>query len=162
VIEMRLSAQGRTILQALDAAPEELVWMADLVELIARPQTRRGVTRASLSRTLRRLWRAGLVELLDDWTTLSARDEQARAKLAALEADPAAAYARHQEFWQSCGEPQYIAASVEDYMALRRANARPSMRVRMVRITAAGRASVNKGASEKLTDAANRHRRGAA
>lgn len=58
--------------------------------------------RASLSRALRRLWHAGLVELLDTWGhTLTA---ETHANAAAKARNPEDVYRRHLEFLATLGE----------------------------------------------------------
>ncbi len=85
----RLSASGLAVLEAClgrDAV--------SIDELVRRSPRRQAVARASLSRTLRRLWRAGLVELLNDWgDTLTEYYAAIDNKLAAQERDPDAAFA---------------------------------------------------------------------
>lgn len=73
-----LSTQGLAVLQALVAADGRLP-TADVLRRVRRPGASAAVTRASVSRTLRRLWLAGLVELADDGRrTLTAEVWQSR------------------------------------------------------------------------------------
>lgn len=126
--------------------------ITELVRRLKRPGTSLTVTRASLSRTLRRLWRAGLVELVG-WgrTTMTEAHQVELARLAKLEADPVAAYGRYQDFVQSY-DMQDGYGSVAAYMAEQRRRAhRPDLRVKTVQITAAGRAVVNNRAGALLT-----------
>ena len=66
--------------------------VADLVRFIPG---RRAVVRASLSRTLRRLWRGGWVELVNAYGySLTARRAAADANVQAAEHDPEGTFAR--------------------------------------------------------------------
>jgi len=51
------------VLSACDSSPDGILRVADLVDQRCAHGQALGVARASLSRTLRRLWRAGLIEL---------------------------------------------------------------------------------------------------
>jgi DNA-binding transcriptional ArsR family regulator len=113
----------------------------DLVRALRRRGTSLAVTRASLSRTLRRLWRAGLVELATRYSympTMTEKQQRDRARVDADITDPVAAYERYKSVvgseFDTCGSP-------EAYLAGLRANwgRAPDLRVQRVRITDAGR-----------------------
>lgn len=128
--------------------------VAELVHLVhrerRRPGTSLGVTRASLSRTLRRLWREGLVELLCGWRTMTEEHQRVLSKIAEHEADPVAAYQGYQAFVQSIGLADRH-GSVEAFMSAQRAR-KPDLRVTRVQITAAGRARLTPLVPGELTD----------
>ncbi len=92
---MRLSRQGQTVLEALFVQePSHRLPISRLTHLTRPVHSSLPSTRASLSRTLRRLWRAGLVELKSDWgVTLSDRLHELEVELAAHEGDVDGAYA---------------------------------------------------------------------
>lgn len=141
-----LSTQGLTVLGALAAGPQSVT---ALVRRVRRPGAALSVTRASLSRTLRRLWRDGLVELSDGVRSMSDVQRAHRARLATLEADPQAAYDKYRAFVESSGLTDRC-GSADAY--LRWQARRPlDLRVRTVHITAAGRsrlrAQVNRDAA---------------
>lgn len=90
----RLSRQGLAVLEVLAQQPACRFPISYLLGQFLSAHGSAASTRASLSRTLRRLWRAGLVELLNErgWTLTecyAAIDEE----LAAHERDPDAAFA---------------------------------------------------------------------
>jgi hypothetical protein len=95
------SRAGYAVLHACAVSPEHCeatgsvggcLYVADLVQ---QTPGRPGVARASLSRTLRRLWRAGLIELFDrSGYSLTQRHADADAELQAVERDPEVAFAR--------------------------------------------------------------------
>jgi hypothetical protein len=90
----KLSEQGRRVLEAL-AAGDGPLSVAAVLALIRRPGVTAAVARASLSRTLRRLWAAGLVELVTGHATRPTLTEQAaywRTAYATVKASPDAAY----------------------------------------------------------------------
>lgn len=90
-----LSSQAIAVLETLSQQPADRMSIRELVELLRPGHGSRASTRASLSRTLRRLWRAGLVELKNDWGwTLTERHAELDTQLTQHEADPEAAYAR--------------------------------------------------------------------
>lgn len=87
----RLSPEGLAVLHAC-AGVGGSMYVADLVRLAPG---RRAVARASLPRTLRRLWRAGWVELVNAYGySLTARYADVDADLQAAERDPDGTYAR--------------------------------------------------------------------
>ena len=152
----RLSSQGYAVLCALNAAraplprsrvrvqakPDYSLPVAALVRRLARPGVSRSVTRASLSRTLRRLWRDRLVELRGGGVTLTQKHEHRQAILAEHEADPVAAYQGYVAWrsrvaalaGKSYSDPY---GSVEGFMAAQRRalRQRPQIYVRDVLIT---------------------------
>jgi hypothetical protein len=93
----RLSAQGRSVLKAL-ATGEAPLPVAAVLEHIRRPDVAAPVARASLSRKLRRLWAAGLVELVTGHATRPTLTEQAaycaywRSQYVTAQASPDTAY----------------------------------------------------------------------
>ena len=90
-----LSSQATAVLETLSQQPGERMSIRRLVELLRPGHGSTASTRASLSRTLRRLWRAGLVELTNDYGwILTDRYAEPDTELAQHEADPEAAYAR--------------------------------------------------------------------
>ena len=164
-----ISAQGRSVLQALAAAeafeygehndgtpaiwPAGLLRVWALVDHVQRPGASLNVTRASLSRTLRRLWRDGFVELSDGWrSTMTKEQETVAAAVARHEADPVAAYERYKALM---GEGWDRHGSVQAFMAAQRSR-RPSLRVTHVQITDAGRARLTVSAPTNETDDSTR------
>ncbi len=86
--------QGRTVLEALAAGNEPLPVAAVLAH-VSPAHVSVAAARASLSRTLRRLWAAGLVELVTGHATRPTLTEQAaywRSVFATLQASPDALY----------------------------------------------------------------------
>jgi CRP-like cAMP-binding protein len=71
-----LSTQGRAVLDAL-VGEDTPVSVAVVLAHVHRPSVSLPVARASLSRTLRRLWAAGLVELLTADATRPTLTDQA-------------------------------------------------------------------------------------
>jgi hypothetical protein len=137
-----LSPAMRDVLQACLESPDGVVSIADLVER----NLGRGtifVVRASLSRTLRRLWHPGLIELsngfdrpaLDDWSWNRPR-ETARQYLEMAESR--AEYRRIRKTRQGYGmePPKNYAEYRAEYLA--RA-ARGEVRAQWVMITKQGR-----------------------
>jgi hypothetical protein len=104
-----LSRQGRQVLEALaqPADGRREIWR--LVKLLRPSHGSAASTKASLSRTLRRLWQAGYVELEGGWArvTLTEKQAAADAQLARLEAGYEAEYevvrARHLKGDGTCG-----------------------------------------------------------
>ena len=91
----RVSPQGLAVVEALAHQPSSRVPIRQLVRLLAPAHGSVASTRASLSRTLRRLWSVGLIELENDWRVpLTKRLAALDAERAQLEADPEAAYAK--------------------------------------------------------------------
>jgi hypothetical protein len=93
-----LSVPMRDILLAALEAPDGVVRVQRLVARRVAGGRSRSVARASLSRTLRRLWRAGLVELFNTrWAAerdaMSRMVEEARARAERVRKDPVGDYA---------------------------------------------------------------------
>ena len=167
-----VSVRGAVILRALAATPahhDRRAWgrdyaagelpTADLVALFERSTVTKEVLKASLSRTLRRLWRLGLVELKSaaSWQKTMTEQQRAREKrFQQLAKDPAAAYAQYQGFVASYKmEDSY--GSPAAYLEAQRAKLQrtPDVRVQTIAITKAGRALVNSDAHRTV----NRHRK---
>lgn len=153
----RLSRAGLAVLRACVASAGHLesddsglggcLYIAKLSNLLKSMPGRPEVARASLSRTLRRLWRAGWVELLGDCgRSLTRIYADAAADLQAAERDPAGTYAR------AAAQPGiFLWQSPEEYLAhLRRTAAwlPRQRRMTIVQITSAGRQrlTLNRGA----------------
>jgi hypothetical protein len=140
----RLSRQGRDVLEALAQRADGRL---DIWRLVKRLQPRHGSqasTRASLSRTLRRLWRAGLVELEHaGGLTLREMHVACDAELARFNVDPEADYAGTLAKIASGRIPALFAhASAAAYFAERRryiTGQTCHMRAQFAVLTAAGR-----------------------
>jgi hypothetical protein len=129
------------VLEALATADGPLS-VAAVLALIRRPDVAAPVARASLSRTLRRLWAAGLVELVTGHATRPTLTEQAafrRTAYATVRASPEAAYQVYRrQLATPADDPYESAAAYVD--AFRRAAAeRPYARVRRVVLTDLGK-----------------------
>jgi DNA-binding MarR family transcriptional regulator len=118
--------------------------VAEVLRRVRRRHTSLPVARASLSRTLRRLWTAGFVELWTrpadrtTWTTLTAEVAAWRAQYERERADPEAAYAAY------CQEVANSFGSAAAYLEAVRAEAmHPRARVRRIALLPPGRATVN-------------------
>jgi hypothetical protein len=139
----RVSAQGRTVLEALATGNGPLP-VAAVLASIRRPDVAAPVARASLSRTLRRLWADGLVELLTGHATWPALSEQAAYWQKVYTAAQAAPEADWQAYRRQFPTHADDFASAADYLeALRAHVACPGARVRRVSLTSKGRATVN-------------------
>jgi hypothetical protein len=114
----RLSVEQVAVLTAC-AREDVLVPVTSLVWRRVRAGTPLPIARASLSRTLRRLWRQGLVELEGAYqgSTLTARLAYINEELAAIEADPEAAYAPLRE---TCQRVAFYPKTAADYLAFKR------------------------------------------
>lgn len=128
----------RDVLLACAASADGVVAVAELVERRGRGGDSLPVARASLSRTLRRLWRTGLVELggrPEAWAFSAARKgaEKFRA-MAESDADYRRVCRSRKE--SGFAPPKDRAAYRAEYLA--RA-ARPDVRARYVLITKQGR-----------------------
>lgn len=136
----RVSEQGQHVLEALVTADEPLPVAAVLVH-VRRPDASAPVARASLSRTLRRLWAAGLVELVTGHATRPTLTEQAkywRSVYAKVQAAPDAAYQAYRRLLANPADDDYGSAAA--YVDACRVDAeRPSARVRRVALTPKGR-----------------------
>jgi hypothetical protein len=88
-----ISTQGLAVLGAVRQAANGQLPIPAVLRAVHRAGTRPAVARASLSRTLRRLWRAGLVELVDEaGRTLTGEVHQRQRWAALARAEPEAAY----------------------------------------------------------------------
>jgi hypothetical protein len=94
-VHERLSPAMREILTSC-ASAGGAVLCSELVAQRVRRGDAQSVVRASLSRTLRRLWRLGLVELSDGFRTATGGRDQALEQLQRVRRDPAGAYAAYQ------------------------------------------------------------------
>ncbi len=140
-----LSSQATALLELLSQQHGDRMSIRRLVDLLRPGHGSSASTRASLSRTLRRLWRDGLVELTNDWNpdrTLTARLAKLDAELAKHEADPEAEYASLLEKVADGRLPEWFArgspsGNLEQY---RRAHARDRRHLRnnTVVLTASG------------------------
>jgi len=136
--------QGRRVLEALAAGDGPLPVTAILVQ-VRRPGMAAPVARASLSRTLRRLWAVGLVELVTGHATRPTLTERAaywRSLYVAAQASPDATY---QDYCRRFGDHHGSAAGLLE--ALRAQVACYGARVRRVVLTPNGRAAVKKSSS---------------
>jgi hypothetical protein len=126
--------------------------VAEIVRAVRVPGSTLQVTRASVSRTLRRLWRDGLVDLFAGWRSMSDARAEGAARLAEKEADPEQAYRDYCELMENIGLSDSC-GSAEAYIAFqRRRLTRPDMRVTTVQITDAGRERLTPSCTTKLTD----------
>jgi hypothetical protein len=164
-VNRTLSRQGLAVLRLLaparasrnrypvDLSAGELA-VADLVQQFHQRGRSLPVTRASLSRTLRRLWRDGLVELSSTygWQTMTERHQKQVEWLEAQAADPLAAYESYKAL---VGEDRDSFRSAEAYIVMLRKKVRrgPDLRVTRVRITAVGRTRLTAACVSELTDA---------
>src|SRR5262247_427659 len=104
----RVSAAMRDVLRACSASRDGIVRVADLVDARVEQGATLTVARASLSRTLRRLWRAGLIELasVSPWRAPDAAAfawaRQQAAKYRTM-AEDSAAFRRAQAFRKANG-----------------------------------------------------------
>jgi hypothetical protein len=141
-----VSSQGRVVLEALSRDASGRLWAVDLLDALRRPGTADAVTRASLSRTLRRLWRLRLVELVDiDGRTLTGEANRMQAVAARVLANPDSAFAAYLDQCRRHGQSDEY-GSARRYAARWRTEAQrvPSLRAYLVDVTAAGRQAVNK------------------
>src|SRR6266849_3040343 len=132
VTSRSVSVQGRAVLEALATGDEPLP-VAVVLTHICRPEVTAPVARASLSRTLRRLWAAGLVELVTGHATRPTLTEQAaywRSLYVAAQASPDATY---QDYCRRYGDHYGSAAGLLD--ALRAQVTCYGARVRSVALT---------------------------
>lgn len=129
--------------------------LADLRGALYRPGRTSGVAKASLSRTLRRLWLAGLVELYDrPWAgpdaALSRCHWEAQRRLAHAEADPDQFYQDFRANFAAFDRYGSAAAFLEH----KRAQAKQPHRgfyVRYVQITEPGRSRLTSACTAQLT-----------
>jgi DNA-binding MarR family transcriptional regulator len=141
---MRLSEQARRVLGALAQTPNGHLLVQSVLKCVRAPATSLPVAQASLSRSLRRLWSAGFVELaMRDGDTLTAKASTRREVLAFVQGSPERAYqAYRQRLAQSNGNTRDAFGSPAAYVAYFRARARqiPHARIHVVRLTPNGRA----------------------
>lgn len=170
---MKTSAEGCIVLALLDVNGGWLR-MADLSDAMvgsgAYPGRSPSVVRASLSRTLRRLWRDGLVELFNSYaygdgyrhSTMSASRDREVAKLREAERDPEAAFRDYLQLIgqvAQCGVMMDIGYdSADEYIAARRERVQPErrvairdFRVKFIEITDSGRERLTAARTTKLT-----------
>jgi hypothetical protein len=144
-----VSAQGRLILQTLTAADGRAL-VVDLRRRIGGVNAASASTRASLSRSLRRLWRAGLVELVDDRQCTLTDEVRARQRnFETVRAKPDTCYRAYVAKRQRCGEPIEFGSASKFVEGWRQAAASlPVVRVHEVQLTAYGREAVNNEMSQ--------------
>ena len=140
-VNHRFSERAVEILRLIDAAATG-VRVRDLVSLQVRAGRSEAVARASLSRTLRRLWRAGLVELHSRFgcsgLSLSAKQQEARQRLVGFEADPHGSYQVYKSWATRVGVADAY-GSAEAFLAAKRAQAKSMPHLRIVCATATPR-----------------------
>ena len=109
-----VSAQGLAVLETLSQQPLDRLAIRCLVDLLRPAHGSLASTRASVSRTLHRLWRSGLVELENtEGHTLTERLAALDAELAEHEANPEAEYEEALEA-VSRGVPVFLARGSAD------------------------------------------------
>ncbi len=133
-VNRRLNARAEEILRVIDVAGTGVL-VRDLVRVQVRAGRSQAVVRASLSRTLRRLWRMGLVELHDGWSSFSAKQQEARARLVRFEADPLGNYQGYRSWTTRVGKADTY-GSAEAFLSAKRTQANAAPRLRVVRVTA--------------------------
>lgn len=155
-VNHRLNARAGELVRLIAAATAGVL-VRDLVSLQVQAGRSAAVARASLSRALRRLWRAGLVELHDRRGSLSAKQQEARERLVRLEGDPRGSYEDYGAWAKKVGMADRY-GSAEAFLAAKRtqANAMPHLRVVVVTATTRGRDLVG-----RLEQPHRRHRRAA-
>ena len=138
-VNRHLNARAVEILRVIDVAAAGVL-VRDLVSLRVRAGRSQAVARASLSRTLRRLWLAGFVELHSRWGSFSAKQQEARERLVRFEADPLGSYQDYRSWAKTVGMADRY-GSAEAFLAAKRtqANAMPNLRVVVVTATPRGR-----------------------
>ena len=148
---MSVSSQGRAVLSALASTQELSLTPSELREHVRRPGVSPNVARASLSRTLRRLWAGGLVELHALYRTFTELRDRDASLAAAVERDPAGEYQKLVEFTTRLaaltgGEARVVCNSPEAFRreAEKRVRRPPRGRIRAVRLTEAGRAAADR------------------
>lgn len=140
-----VSPQGLAVLGALQEAAHGQLPITAVLRAVHRAGTRAPVARASLSRTLRRLWRAGLVELVAEASRSLTGEVQHQQRCAALaRSAPEASYQAYVARCRAEGTPLEYFTAVEYVEAWRvSAELRPSLRVQHVVLTERGRKAVN-------------------
>jgi DNA-binding IclR family transcriptional regulator len=138
----RLSVQARRVLEALARTGDGQLTVREVLGHVRQPGISLAVTRASVSRTLRRLWRAGYVEVTDKHgITLTGHVAPIQRRAQAVVTAPALAYRaylKQQATDDPCGSASAYATAYADYAARM-----PEMRVRTVTLAGAGHAAVN-------------------
>jgi hypothetical protein len=159
----RLSAQGRRLLDALANAEDGTLALCACVILEERAGASRTVARASVSRTLRRLWRQKLIELYDGAygarASMTAKQQAAIGRRDRALADPEGTYAAFRAWLlgvaalsRGGARDRYGSAAALVAATVAAANRTPKMRVARVELTAAGRERLL-SSSEKVTAA---------
>ncbi len=143
----RASTRGVAVLRIVAATNSGVLALDDLAATMYPPSSgvSQRVARASLSRTLRRLWKAGLIELYDARSSLSQHFCAAQRKLAESEADPEAAYRRALEL---LGDEFFHYESVAEFLETQRHRLNDVPRgfyVKHVQITEPGQAASGEG-----------------
>jgi DNA-binding MarR family transcriptional regulator len=140
----KLSVQGRRVLEALARTGDGQLTVGEVLRHVRRRHTSLPVARASLSRTLRRLWTAGFVELWTrpaDRTRLTTEVAEWRAQYEQERADPEAAYAAYCR--QVATAAETFGSALAYLEAVRAQALRPRVRVRRIALLPPGRATVN-------------------
>src|SRR5438128_2517891 len=146
-----LSDQGRRVLQAVASTTDGQLTVCDLIAVIRQPSTSLPVARASVSRTLRRLWAARLVELVTHHPTRPALTDEAaywRSLHATVQAAPDDTYRKYRAQLAAGGDrsdDDRFGSAAALVAAFKDAAACPHARVHRVRLTPQGRAVVNNG-----------------
>ena len=145
----RISVQGQAVLTAL-AETRVGLSVAALSRCVGRPGTWPSVTRASLSRTLRRLWSAEFVELQTGSKTFTELQHQNADRAARIVRDPEAEYEGYLKWIAGLNalmgggaRPSYGSTDALRRAAEGRTQKPPRGRVRTVSITKVGLAAVN-------------------
>lgn len=132
-VNQRLNARAGELVRLIAAATAGVL-VRDLVSLQVRAGRSQAVARASLSRTLRRLWRAGLVELYGRSGSLSAKQQEARERLVRFEADPLGSYQSYRA-WARAARIADGYGSPEAFLVAKRRQVKTAPRLRVVRVT---------------------------
>ena len=139
----RLSVQARRVLEALARTGDGQLTVREVLGHVRQPGTSLAVTRASVSRTLRRLWRAGYVEVTDKHgITLTGHVAPIQRWAQVVATVPALAYRAYLKQQGATDDP-YGSASAYATAYAEYAARMPEMRVRTVTLTEAGHAAVN-------------------
>jgi DNA-binding MarR family transcriptional regulator len=139
--------QARRVLEALARTGDGQLTVGEVLRQVRQPYTSLSVARASLSRTLRRLWTAGFLELWTrpaDRTTLTTLTAELAAWRALYElerAAPEAGYAAYCQQVATAAENFGPAAAYLEAGGL--AAIGPRARVRRIALLPTGRAAVN-------------------
>jgi DNA-binding MarR family transcriptional regulator len=136
----KLSVQARRVLEALARTGDGQLTVGE-VRQVRQPYTSLSVARASLSRTLRRLWTAGFLELWTrpaDRTTLTTLTAELAAWRALYELERAAPEAGYAAYCQQVVGPAAAYLEAGGLAAIG-----PRARVRRIALLPTGRAAVN-------------------